>query len=267
MPEMTNAGRTIFFTDTGAAPGAPVVAVHSSGFSSRQWNKLGQLLAPRHRFLAPDLIGVGGSSALQPGAGFEFSEDADAVAALLATLPEPAHLVGHSYGGLVALHAALRAPARVRSLAIFEAVPFWLLSTTDDAARFAEEMKQNRFEEGEGEDAWQRRFVDWWQGPGAWDALQPQARAAFLVPGRKTFLEVNSLMRDRTPASAYAALTMPALIMRSERSPWAARRANELLAQALPKGTLVDFAGVGHLAPVTHAAQVNARIAEHIEQS
>lgn len=37
----------------------PVLLVHSSGFTSRQWRKLGELLAPRHRVIAPDLGHMG----------------------------------------------------------------------------------------------------------------------------------------------------------------------------------------------------------------
>ena len=57
---------------------------------------------------------------------------------------------------------------------------------------------------------------------------------------------------------------MPALVLRSERSPLAERRTCQLLAEALPRGALRQLDGVGHLAPVTHAALVNDLLAAHI---
>lgn len=39
--------------------GSPVLLVHSSGMSSRQWRTLAEELAPSHRVLLPDLSGIG----------------------------------------------------------------------------------------------------------------------------------------------------------------------------------------------------------------
>jgi pimeloyl-ACP methyl ester carboxylesterase len=86
---------------------------------SRQWRKLGQRLAPTHDVLAPDLIGYGGDP-WPPGKPFHFGQDVERLAGLL---DRPADVVGHSYGGLLALQLALAQPERVRSLALYEPVP------------------------------------------------------------------------------------------------------------------------------------------------
>jgi pimeloyl-ACP methyl ester carboxylesterase len=166
--------------------------------------------------------------------------------------------------------AALRRPGRVLSLSVFEPVTMGLLLTAsgDEAAAFDAEMWALR-EPGSdpGGEAWLRRFIDWWQGPGAWDALPGAAKGQFLAVGKKVFLEVNSLTTDRMTADDLLPLRMPALVLRGERSPRSERRVCDLLAQALPRGTLRQLDGVGHLAPVTHAAQVNALVAAHIESA
>jgi len=54
----------------------------------------------------------------------DFAPDAAAVAQLL---DEPAHLVGHSYGGLIALLAAAQRPDAVRSLTVVEPPVFSLV--------------------------------------------------------------------------------------------------------------------------------------------
>ncbi len=276
MPTLPLLGHTLHFSDTGApsAPsGAPVVALHSGGLSSRQWGKLSALLAPRHRVLAPDFLGCGASSpwAEAPGApAYHFSLEVDLISALLDTLRGPLHLVGHSFGGLIAVKAALRNPERVLSLSVFEPVTLGLLlgAGGDEAAAFDAEMTALREPTGEpGGEEWLRRFIDWWQGAGTWDSLPLPARSQFLAVGRKVSLEVTSLSTDRMTAGELLPLRMPALVMRSERSPRAERRVCELLAQALPRGTLRQLDGVGHLAPVTHAAQVNELIAAHVESA
>src|SRR5437870_2621427 len=96
-----------------------VLLVHSGGFTSRQWRRLAEDLAKDHEVLAPDLIGYGAEK-WPIGEPFHFDRDVERLAALLGD--EPAHLVGHSYGGLLVLQLALARPAR--SIAVFEPVTF-----------------------------------------------------------------------------------------------------------------------------------------------
>lgn len=236
--------------------GAPVVLLHSSGFSSRQWRRLAEALAPSYRVVLPDLLGSGASSPWPDGEPFELGQDVAAVVALLDELP-PAHLVGHSYGGLLALLAALRRPAAVRSLAVYEPVAFGALDAPADRPLRAEVTAVTGAYDGE---PWLRGFVEWWNGPGAWAGLAPEARQAFLDVGWKLSQEVISLVADRTPLATYATIAAPALFLGGDRTPLAERTVVERLAGALPHAERVRFPDAGHMGPITHAAAVNAAI-------
>lgn len=94
--------------------GEPAVLVHGSfGWGSKTWETQ-RPLADAYRLLLPDRRGFGGSP---PDGRVDFDRDADDVAELLAG---GAHLVGHSYGGVVSLLAASRRPDAVRSLTVIE---------------------------------------------------------------------------------------------------------------------------------------------------
>jgi pimeloyl-ACP methyl ester carboxylesterase len=94
--------------------GAPVVLVHGSVVGPhRTWRH--QLeLAERWSLIMPFRPGFGASPPLQRG---DFEAEAPLIAELLGS---GAHLVGHSYGALIALYAAALAPERVRSLTVSE---------------------------------------------------------------------------------------------------------------------------------------------------
>jgi len=248
--------------------GDPVVMIHSSGMSSRQWRHLARVLSTSHRAVIPDLLGYGGTRGWTAGETFDIAEDVEVVLAVVHALDRPVHLVGHSYGGMLALAVARALDAdRVSSIAVYEPVAWGAAFddpggvVRDDLARFGDEFFS--LEQG-GSDDWYRRFVDYWNGVGAWDAMPQAQRDAFLAVGRKVFLEVRALCFDRTPAAAYRGIATPTVILRGERSPAAERRVCEVLAEAIPNATLETIAGAGHMGPLSHAEAVSARIASHV---
>ncbi len=240
--------------------GDPVLLVHSGGFSSRQWKRLVALLAPTHHVLAPDLLGYGESSPWPADRPFHFSRDLDALAAVLAGLP-PAHVVGHSYGGFLALMLALRDPPAVRSLALYDPVAFGILDEPADAeARAALYLPAPTYTGV----PWLAAFVDWWNGPGAWQHLAPEAQAAFVAAGPKLYGEVMSLTADTTDRAGYAKISQPTLLFGGERTTTTEHRVVEKLGRTLPNVEVHWVEGAGHMGPITHGAIVNAAIAAHI---
>ena len=220
--------------------GVPVLLIHSGGFTSRQWRRLGALLSPKHAVRAPDLLGYG-ASPWPRGKPFHFRDDLALLAAITGEASTPWHLVGHSYGGFLALKLALLHPERVRSIAVYEPVAFGVLdSPSDEEARKALEAPGAKYvlpEEG-ADERWLSGFVDWWNGPGAWNALPEETKAAFRAVGWKLSEEVASLSADRTDTKTYGTITAPTLLLGGERSPMTERRVLEKLSQALPSASL-----------------------------
>jgi pimeloyl-ACP methyl ester carboxylesterase len=239
-----------------------VLMIHSGGFTSRQWRKLGDQLAPQYRVLAPDLLGYG-SEPWPIGKPFHFHQD---VAYLERLLDEPAHVVGHSYGGLIAMQLALAAPERVLSLSLYEPVAFGVLDEpADQAARDSIAQLRTYTPDATGVDeVWLASFVDWWNGEGAWHKLGEDTKRAFRAVGWKLSQEVASLVADRTDSARYASITVPTLLLGGARSQPAERRVLDKLVAVLPNAKLHVFPDLGHMGPITHAALVNTAIVEHL---
>lgn len=248
----------------------PVLLVHSGGFTSRQWRKLAAELEPTHRVLAPDLIGYGASEPWPVGVPFHFRQDVALLESLLDRVGGPVHVVGHSYGGLLALQLALARPTAMRSLVLYEPVAFGVLHEPgDEDAQRILAWVQSPYDLGDDgvDDAWLARFVDWWNGDGAWTGLAEPTKASFRAVGWKLYQEVITLLADRTTGATYGTIAAPTLLLGGELSPMPERRVLERLAVALPDARLQMFAGVGHMGPITHATAVNAAILAHIETS
>jgi len=237
--------------------------------SGRQWRRLAEILSSSHRVVIPDFLGSGNNALWPTEAPFDYRLDVAQVVELLESLKDPAHLVGHSYGGLVALTLARERPAAVLSLAVYDPVAFGVLYASHDEAGLGdlEIPAANPVfldDARGGSEAWFEVFVDYWNGPGSWGALSGAARASFLKVGRKVYLEARSLLADRTAPAAYASITAPTLLLGGERSPMAARRVIAVLGTAIPRARTHVLAVAGHMGPISHAADVNAIVAAHI---
>ena len=116
-----------------AGSGPLVLFLHGLGTTRTGFDPQLAALASHYRCAAWDMPAYGASPPL--AGGLSFSALGDAVAGLIDALGERhAHVVGLSLGGQIALHTALRHPARVRSLALLDSSPAFGLDGTDPEA-------------------------------------------------------------------------------------------------------------------------------------
>ena len=249
----------------GAGPGPTVMLLHSSGLSGRQWGAyLEPLAALGGPVLVPDLCGYGASEAFRGPGPFHYATDLAAMLELARSDARPLVLIGHSYGGLLALLLAAALPAqRLRALVVYEPVAWGALYREEGEALLEQLSADGFFDDAQGgTPAWMQRFVDFWSGPGSWDALGDAGRAQMLRSARKTFEEVRSLCFDWTPASAYAGIACPTLVMHGSASPHGEQRVCEIVASAIPRAELLTIEGAGHLGAVQRGRELAPRVAE-----
>ena len=272
----------------GADPEAPpLVGIHCSGSSLKQWTALAEALA-RHPQVASRVVGVNlfgyGATTAWPEVGRPQTLDDSAAlvdAALAAAgVDEPAHVVGHSHGGGVALRfAATRAVASVTAI---EPNHFFLLETpvgaadaqgdrraaVEDCARFCESMLASSMMKYRN---WGPQFHDFWlrQRDGdAFDDLPERDRRALVdttVP--HTAHEIHSIYAARGAGAkrdlaALAAEGAKHLVLSPEPGLGSRRCLRALAAVLAARGfAATTLPAGGHLAPLTHAAETADRIA------
>jgi pimeloyl-ACP methyl ester carboxylesterase len=248
-----------------------VIALHGSGIGAGQWCYLEQRLGNRYDVLAPEHYGGESTGPWTGNRAFTLSDESVRAIALVDAAKEKAHVVGHAYGGGLALHVALARPHKIASLALYEPCAFHLLRAMgDEGARALAEIVPIARGIGECVVAGEymraaASFVDYWSGPGAWARLQPWMQATLARWVAKAPLEFHALMEEPTPLVAYSGLSMPVLIMRGEHAPRPTRTIAGRLAAVLPHARVAVVDGAGHMGPLTHAGAVNGLIVDHIE--
>ena len=119
----------VAYERVGAGP--PLVLVHGAVSDSRVWQPQLDALADEFTVVAWDAPGCGQSS--DPPESFRLPEYADVLAGLIAALGlRRAHVLGHSFGGALALELARRHPAAVATLILVGAYAGWAGSLPAD---------------------------------------------------------------------------------------------------------------------------------------
>ena len=101
--------------------GEPAVFVHGAPSDLRTWEPVREAIAKKYRFIAYTQRYFGTEPWPDEGKNFSIATLADDLATFITSLNAgPVHLVGWSYGGVVAMPAAVKNPSLVRSLILYE---------------------------------------------------------------------------------------------------------------------------------------------------
>lgn len=238
-----------------------VVLLHSSASSARQWEDLVEALHPGFRVRTIEFHGHGAQPAWHGNSALTLADDAALVEPLLAEAGG-AHVVGHSYGAAIALKLATTRPQLVRSLVAYEPVMFRLLIDDPASDRLAQAVValgdsiRDRLRDDQPHSAAQR-FVEFWSGSGAWAALPGARQQAIAARMRCVHRHFEALFHEPLQRTRMARLGMPMLVLTGAGTVATTRRIAALLRLALPLARHEVLAAMGHMGPITHAAQVN----------
>lgn len=248
-----------------------VIALHCSGGSATQWRTLARRLGERYRLHTPAHSIAADVHRLCAHESFTLATEAATTLRLIERTDTPVHLVGHSYGGALALHVALRCADRVASVTLFEPGAFHVLPRLGAAGREAAceigrlaESIERDIVAGQPARA-MADFVDYWNGARAWEAMKPEHRRALIGWAPKAVHDFDALLVEPTPLRAYERLQVPVRLIQGECSPRPTHVVTAALDERLPSSERVVLPGVGHMGPLTHADLVAALTVERIE--
>ncbi len=255
-----------------AGKGPSVVCIHGSASTSGQWRPLMERLSDGFRIIAPDLYGHGRTPPWPDHRGMHVDDEVDLLEHAFRTAGDQFHLIGHSWGGAIALKAALRHRSRLISLTLFEPALWSLLIAHDSTSRASQEILRNRNETQQMMDAGNfdgaaEYFIDYWLGQDTWKAMSEPRRATVAAGMSAASPEWYASFHEPTSLAAFAALDVTTLLLSGRNSTIPARTITELLSSVLPKARVLNLPEMGHMGPVTHPEVVNSAIEAFLIES
>ena len=231
-----------------------VLLFHCTMGTVGAWRGLTQCLSPGYQFTAFDLPGHGKSGAFTGKLDFH-----DLSCAIGKTfLDRPMHLVGHSFGGSVALRLALEVPEMVRSLVLIEPVMMNLAFADDPAFKDTYDADHrayfNSYKAGDHETA-AREFSLLWGDGRAWLDIPESTRAQMIEKIPMIDAGDSKVYRDEygfSEPGRLGVISVPVLLIEGEESHFSVANMNAALDRRLPKSTRDKIKGAGHMLPITH---------------
>ncbi len=262
MPAVTVDGSEYFYEERGS--GAPVVFAHGLTFDRHMWDPQVEALSSRYRCIAYDFLGHGGSAV---GRGeYSLEDEAENLHALISRWKaSPAHVVGLSMGGMVALRLALARPEDVRSLA--------LLDTS------AEEEVEDRRPQYEAMAEMARV-----RGPESIvDAVAPfmfsqgflRSRPEKVAAFRQEFIRSNvegivlatkAVTRRTNVLERISAINVPTLVIVGGEDISTTPDKAEHIVERIAGSRLETIAGAGHMTPIEEPERVSQLLSEFLAE-
>jgi pimeloyl-ACP methyl ester carboxylesterase len=258
---ITSSEVRLHYTVTGTV-GPPVVLLHGLGSSSADWPEQRAFLEHCYRVVAIDLPGHGASPL--PTGPLTIESMADAVAAVLARVGVPAHVVGLSLGACVALRLALARPASVRSLVLVNAFARVSATGPGDLARLAVRMfllGTAPMDRAAAHVA--RRLFPWPEQR----ALYASAVASLAATSRRAYFAALAALARFDARGQVAAIRRPTLIVAGDRDTSVSLTAKVALAAAIPGARLLVVPASGHATPHDQPAAFNRALLDFLAAS
>jgi pimeloyl-ACP methyl ester carboxylesterase len=246
-------GGTIAYDEAGSGPA--VILLHGAFLDRGTWDLQMPALTARYRTVRYDIRPFGESTV--PDQPYKTTDD---LLALMDALEiERAHLVGHSFGGGVAIDFALAHPDRVASLVLVN-------SGVTGATMPADEQKEAMqvFVSARESEA---KAVEAWLALGLWSASRARPEVMKAIER----VTARNAARFRMAAPPFAPITPPAtgrlgeihaptLVVTGDRDTPGNRAGSESLTKGIAGARVVVFPGADHAIPIGWAKELNKAV-------
>ena len=245
-----------------AGGGEKVILVHSSVAGARQWRSLMEVLAPDFHVIAINLFGYGKTRAWDGDGTQRLADQARLIEPFLPEGDGKVSIVGHSFGGSVAMMAAAMFRHHVERLVLIEPNPFYLLKLHGRFDAYEEAVTlRNAIKESGKAGAWDAAaavFADYWTGAGSWDAMSEDRRAKFAHALAPNYFEWDAVLNEDKPLAEWRRdLPRETTFVLAKDTVRSIREIAGLMQEHAPDWHFREIERGGHMAALSEPDEIN----------
>jgi pimeloyl-ACP methyl ester carboxylesterase len=248
--------------------GPTLVLVPGSCSTGAAWRPVMKVLDGRFRFVTTSLLGYGATAERRTDDDPSVLREAEMLEEVIGRAGGSVHLVGHSFGGAVALIVATRKRVPIASLTVLEApLPSLLGHFREDGHyRAFRDMTDAYFAAWRGGDREAiRTMIDFYGGEGTYASWPERVRAYAVETTPVNMLDWACAYDEMFSPKLLSAIDVPVSVAVGAQSHPAICRANGLVAMSIEGATFRTIAGAAHFMISTHPVQVAELIEANVK--
>ena len=258
----------IDYDESGTGP--TVVLVPGSCSTGAAWRPVMLAWNGQFRCVTTSLLGYGGTAERRSTGDASIAYEAEMLEAVIRKAGDRVHLVGHSFGGLVALAVTLRKRVPLASLVIVEAPAAEVLQGCGEVEHYRafRQMTEAYFASFEGGNAEAIAvMIDFYGGAGTFASWPPRVRGYAVETTPVNILDWASAFGFPLSPAVLAAIDVPTFVVKGGASHAAVQRANALLGSCINAADLATIDGAAHFMIATHASELAELISAHVHRA
>ena len=263
MPVLKTHSWVIDYIEAGSGP--YVILLHSSVAGNRQWRTTVKALQDQYHVIAINLFGYGRTSPWSGESEQTLADQGELVQPFIDQAHGDVVLVGHSFGGAVAMAVALQRPDKVSRLLLLEPIPFRLLDETGRADAYAEVLRlRDTLKRCRRRGDWEVAaafFADYWNGEGTWAVMPPERQKTFVSLMPLNYHEWDAVM-GRMARQDWSNIHARTLVAWAGDTRRPIREIVEVLRERVPHWQYQELRRGGHMFPLTQPDTTNRLISD-----
>ncbi len=245
--------------------GHRVILLHSTVATNKQWKKLIELLSDDYNLVAPNLYGYGKTDSWNSKKLQTLKDQAEIIRQFVPNDGEKFSLVGHSFGGSVAMMAAKIFRNHVDKLILIEPNPNYLLREMGRINEFNEIVAlRNCIKTNGANNKWEvaaKVFADYFNGNGAWMVMDKDRQKKFIAALKPNYHEWDSVMNEITSIEEWKIyLPKKTTVFSCKKTINSITGIIHLLRSNMTSWNFVEYQSGGHMAPLTMPDVINPLI-------
>ena len=242
-----------------------VMMLHGTASNAKQWSQLSAELNQQYSVYAPEIPGYRKKQIETPQDFQSLDLRVKPLLDLLDSISEQIHLIGHSFGGLVALRLGELRPDKVLSITIYEPTVIGVfkgcteptdLALASEVKNLAEVVKHSSPEVA------MESFINFWHGTKQWPNIPKSIQNKLCQYADIAAVDFLNGLEDLYQAQPHQHFQGQVNVIFGSKTVPLAKGIATKLGQKLPNAKMFELAGLGHMGPITHAQEFNNAIGD-----